>query len=100
MWGLIVFGKRSSLEESDPKVRELRADQGRGVVKSVPEAPVVGTKKSNDLEKVTIKELTERHRMIVEEGRELPFSCTQCGRHISQPRYIQRHKCVTTRKKG
>ena len=30
----------------------------------VPEAPVVGTKKSDALEEVTIEELTERHRMI------------------------------------
>ena len=52
------------------------------------------------LEEVTIEELTERHRMTGEERREVPFSCTQCGRHFSQPRYMQRHKCVTTRKKG
>ena len=30
-------------------------------------ACVVGTKKSNDLEKVTIEDLTERRRMTVEE---------------------------------
>ena len=37
---------------------------------------MVGAKKSIDLEKVTIKELTERHRMTVDERKELPFSCT------------------------
>ena len=63
---------------------------------SVPEA----TKESAVLEEVAIEVLTERHRMTVEERRELPFSCTHCGRHVSQPRYMQRHKCVTTRKKG
>ena len=46
---------------------------------SVPEA----TKESVDLEEVTIQELTERRRMTVEERRELPFSCTHCGRHSS-----------------
>ena len=74
----------------------LRERSGQSVL----EAPVVGTKKSNDLEEVAIEELTERRRMTLEERRELPFSCTQCGRHFSQPRYMQRHKCVTTRKKG
>ena len=63
---------------------------------SVPEA----TKESDDLEEVTIEDLTERRRMTVGERKELPFSCAQCGRHFSQPRYMQRHKCVTTRKKG
>ena len=58
------------------------------------------TKESDDLEEVTIEKVTERHRMAVEEMRELPFSCTQCGRQFSQPRYMQRHKRVTTRRKG
>ena len=70
------------------------------MVKVSQEASVVGTKKSVDLEEVTIEELTERRRMTVDERRELPFSCTHCGRQFSQPRYMQRHKCVTTHKKG
>ena len=82
--------------EHRARMRELSSNlQLKG-----PEAPVVGTKKSNGLEKVTIKDLTERHKMTVGERKELPFSCAQCGRHFSQPRYMQRHKCVTTRKKG
>ena len=63
---------------------------------SVPEA----TKESGGLEKATIEDLTERRRMTVGERKELPVSCAHCGRHFSQPRYMQRHKCVTTRKKG
>ena len=51
-------------------------------------------------QEVTIEELTEKHRMTVDERKKLPVSCTHCGRQSSQPRYIQRHKCVTTRKKG
>ena len=57
---------------------------------SVPET----TKESVDLEKVSIEVLTERRRMTVEERRELPFSCTHCGRQFSQPRYMQRHTSV------
>ena len=72
----------------------LRQRSGQG--QSAPEA----TKESDDLEEATIEELTERRRMTVGERKELPFSCAQCGRHFSQPRYMQRHKCVTTRKKG
>ena len=75
--------------ESSGRLRE-RSGQ------SVPEA----TKESVDLEEVAIEVLTERRRMRVEERKELPVSCAQCGRHFSQPRYMQRHKCVTTRKKG
>ena len=70
------------------------------MVKVSQEASVVGTKKSVDLEEVTIEELTERRRMTVDERTELPFSCTHCGPLFSQPRYIKRHKCVTMRKKG
>ena len=70
----------------------LRERSGR----SVPEA----TKESDDLEEVTVEELTERRRMTLGERKELAFCCAQCGRHFSQPRYMQRHKCVTTRKKG
>ena len=66
------------------------------VCQSVPEA----TKESVVLEEVVIEALTERRRMAVEERKELPVSCAQCGRQFSQPRYMQRHKCVTTRKKG
>ena len=84
-------------KNKDPLLKTaLRERSGQ----KVPEAPVVGTRKSDDLEKVTIEELTERRRMTVGERKELPFSCAQCGRHFSQPRYMQRHKCVTTRKKG
>ena len=61
---------------------------------SVPEA----AKESDDLEEVTIEDLTQRRRMTVGERKELPFSCAQCGRHFSQPRYMQHHTCVTTRK--
>ena len=71
----------------------LRGRSGQSV-------PEDGTKESDDLEEVTIEDLTERRRMTVGERKELPFSCAQCGRHFSQPRYMQRHKCVTTRKKG
>ena len=69
-------------------------------VQGVSKAPVVGTNESVDLEEVTIEELTGRRRMTVEERRELPFSCTHCGRHFSRPRYMQRHKRVATHKKG
>ena len=85
--------KRSKGSRASGRLRESSGQ-------SVPEAPVVGTKKSDAFEEGTIEELTERHRMTGEERRELPFSCTQCGRHFSQPRSMQRHKCVTTRKKG
>ena len=61
---------------------------------------MVGTKESDDLEEVTIEDLTERCRMTVGERKESPFSCAQCGKHFSQPRYMQCHKCVTTSKKG
>ena len=61
---------------------------------------MVGTNESDDLEEVTIEDVTGRHRITVEERKELPFSCTHCGQHFSQPRYMQRHKCVTTPKKG
>ena len=73
----------------------LKERSGQGVS----EAPVDGIKKkvkSDVLEEGTIEGVTKRHRMTVEERKELLFSCTHCGRHFSQPRYMQRHKCVTT----
>ena len=93
--GELVAGRATKGElrsQSSRASGRLRERSGQ----SVPGA----TKESFDLEKVTIEVLTERHRMTVDERRELPFSCTHCGRHFSQPRYMQRHKCVTTRKKG
>ena len=89
----IKGGLRSQGSRTSGRLRE-RSSQG------VPEASVVGTKESDALEEGTIEEVTERRRMTVEERRELPFSCTHCGRQFSLPRYMQRHKCVTTRKKG
>ena len=68
-----------------------------------PEVLVGGIKeqvKSDALEKSNIQQVTERHRMTVEERRELPFFCTHCERRFSQPMYLKLHKCVTTRKKG
>ena len=85
--------KRSQVARASGRLRET---SGQGVSK----APVVVIKKSVVLEEVAIEVLIERRRMTVEERRELLFSCTQCGRQFSQPRYMQRHKCVTTRKKG
>ena len=101
-WGKVIKPVAGRIPKGELRSRgsrafgRLRERSGQGVS----EAPVVGTKEWVDLEEVTIEELTERHRMTVEERRELPFSCTQCGRQFSEPRYMQRHKCVTTRKKG
>ena len=93
--GELVAGRATKGElrsQSSRASGRLRERSGQ----SVPEA----TKESVDLEEVAIEVLTERRRMTVEERRELPFSCTQCGRQFSQPRYMQCHQCVTTRKKG
>ena len=93
--GELVAGRATKGElrsQSSRASGRLRERSGQ----SVPEA----TKESGDLEKVAIEVLTDRRRMTVEESRELPVSCAQCGRQFSQPRYMQRHKCVTTRKKG
>ena len=111
-WGKLIKPVKRKATEGEPVAgratkAELRSQSSRASGRlrersgqSVPEAPVVGTKKSNDLEEFTIEVLTERRRMTVEERRELPFSCTHCRRQFSQPRYMQRHKCLTTRKKG
>ena len=77
--GELVAGRATKGElrsQSSRASGRLRERSGQ----SVPEA----TKESVDLEEVdleevVIEELTERHRMTVEERRELPFSCTQCG---------------------
>ena len=97
--GELVAGRATKAEKRSQGSRasgRLRERSGQ----SVPEA----TKESVDLEEVAIEVLTERRRMTVEERRELPFSCTHCGRQFSQqfsqPRHMQRHKCVTMRKKG
>ena len=93
--GEIVAGRATKGELRSQGSRasgRLRETSGQ----SVPEA----TKKSVDLEEVAIEVLTERRRMTVEERKELPVSCAQCGRHFSQSRYMQRHKCVTTRKRA
>ena len=90
-----VAGRATKAEKRSKGSRASGRLRGRSG-QSVPEA----TKESVDLEEVAIEVLTERRRMTVEERRELPFSCTQCGRQFSQSRHMQRHKCVTTRKKG
>ena len=87
-----MYTKGELRSQSSRASGRLRERSGQGV----PEA----TKESVVLEEVAIEVLTERRRMTVEERRELPFSCTHCGRQFSQPRYMQRHKCVTTCKKG
>ena len=97
--GELAAGRATKAEKRSQGSRSSGRLRGRSG-QSAPEAPVVGTKKSNDLEKLTIKDLTERHRMTVGERKELRFSCPHCGRHFSQPRYMQRHKCVTTHRKG
>ena len=92
---MYVAGRATKAELRSQGSRASGRLRGRNG-QSVPEA----TKESDDLEEVTIEDLTERRRMTVGERLELPFSCAQCGRHFYQPRYMQRHKCVTTRKKG
>ena len=101
IWGKSIKPVKRTARQTGAELRSqgsrasgrLRERSGQGV-------PEDGTKESDDLEEATIAELKERHRMTVGERKELPFSCAQCGRHFSQPRYMQRHKCVTTRKKG
>ena len=97
--GELAAGRATKAEMRSQGSRALGRLRGRSG-QSAPKAPVVGTKKSIDVEEVTIAEVTERRRMTVEERKELPFSCTHCGRHFLRPSYMQRHKCVTTRKKG
>ena len=93
--GELAAGRATKAELRSQGSRASGRLRGRSG-QSVPEA----TKESDVLEEATIEELTERRRLTVGERKDLLFSCAQCGRHFSQLRYMQRHKCVTTRKKG
>ena len=72
----------------------LRERSGQGV----PEAPVDGIKeqvKSDVLKEGTIEGVTKRHRMKVEQRKELSTICTHCGQQFSRPQDLNLTKIWT-----
>ena len=48
--------------------------------------------KSDVFQEGTIEGVTKRHRMTVEERKELLIICTHCGQQFSRPQDLQRHE--------